>query len=122
VPHYLPGTGSQAINLPFRAEEGSSGCIPVRLFDNAQGKKKEKVSQKGEVALRGEDEFLRIWLFREATVDRRIRARGESIMVYDPSKENEPAYWLRENISVDDECVVPAGYVVRVIKAWIKFI
>jgi len=84
--------------------------------------KKEKVIQKGEKALRGEEEYLRIWLFTEATVERRIRARGESIMVYDPSKENEPAYWVRENIIADDEVIVPIGYVVRVIKAWIMFI
>ena len=82
----------------------------------------QKVIQKGEPALRGEEEFLRIWLFTQATVERRILARGESIMVYDPSKEDEPAYWVRENITVDEGCIVPVGYVVRVIKAWIKFI
>jgi len=43
-------------------------------------------------------------------------------MVYDPLQENSPAFWVRENITVDEDTVVPVGYVVRVIKAWVKFI
>jgi len=78
--------------------------------------------KKGDKALSGTEEYLRLWLFDGVDNDRRISGRGDSIVVWDPSKENEPAYWVRENITTDEETDVPVGFVVRVIKAWIKFI
>jgi len=43
-------------------------------------------------------------------------------MVYDPAKEDEEAYWAGDNIASNTEVTIPAGYVVRVIKAWVVFI
>lgn len=43
-------------------------------------------------------------------------------MVYDPSKADDPPYWVRRNITSDEETDVPAGFVIRVIEAWIQFI
>lgn len=82
----------------------------------------KKKAQKGEKAHSGEEEFFQIWLFTEKNVERKISAHGESIIVYDPSKENEPAHWVRENTTIGEEATVPIGFVVRVINAWIRFI
>lgn len=81
-----------------------------------------KKAQKGDKALSGTEEYLRVWLFDAVDYERRISGRGDSIVVWDPSKENETAHWVRDNITTDEETDVPAGFVVRVIKAWIKFI
>jgi len=79
--------------------------------------------KKGETALSGEKhEYFNVWLFGESSTERKISCRGKSIMVYDPAKEDEEAYWAGDNIASNTEVTIPAGYVVRVIKAWVVFI
>ena len=78
--------------------------------------------QNGDKALAGEEEYLEIFLFPAKDYDRRISARGESIIVWDPSNKNDPAHWERDSITENEEADVPANCVVRVIQAWIKFI
>ena len=78
--------------------------------------------QKGDKARSGTDEYFKIWIFGAEDHERTICGRGESIMVYDPSTENAEPYWVRENIEIEESTVVPAGYVVRVIKATVRFI
>lgn len=80
-------------------------------------------TQRGVKALSGEEhEHFKLWLFGADQNERKISCRGESIIVYDPSKEEEDAYWEGENITINTEAVVPAGHVVRVINAWVVFI
>jgi len=78
--------------------------------------------QNGDMALSGTEEYLNLWLFDGVDYDRQISGRGDSIIVWDPSQENVPAHWERENITSNEDTDVPAGFVVRVINAWIKFI
>lgn len=78
--------------------------------------------KKGDKALSGTEEYFKIWLFEKVDYNRRISGRGHSIMVWDPSKDNAPPYWVRENTTVDEDTDVPAGFVVRVIEAWVRFI
>lgn len=55
--------------------------------------------------------------------NRKIEGRGKLIQIYDPTKDmSSPAYWEYENEDVSDDSIVPAGYEVRVVGAWIKFV
>lgn len=58
-------------------------------------------------------------LFREADYERKIRGKGQSIMIYDPKVDYaSPPHWENgSDPSKEEIAIVPAGYRVRVIAA-----
>jgi len=77
----------------------------------------------GERALSGKPELIKgIKIFPEVNYDRNIEVqRGSSVQIYDPTlPTNTAPYW--EVIFDSGKSIVPAGYVVKVMKATVLFI
>ena len=73
-------------------------------------------------ALKGEDKYINVKLFKGVDYNRKIEGRGKLIIIYNPKVDiNTPLYQEYKDDSKDREKVVPARYKVRVIGATIKF-
>ncbi|KAH8595130.1 hypothetical protein B0O99DRAFT_159658 [Bisporella sp. PMI_857] len=77
----------------------------------------------GTQALAGEEEHIKgVKLFPAVNNERKIEGRGKSIIVYDPNAPMDTSpYWEHHDSTTDGTGTVPAGYVVRVIGAFVKF-
>lgn len=71
-------------------------------------------------SLEPEQKYYSIKFFDSAGYDRYIKCRGTLISVYDPSatQGSEP-YWKYKNTVVNATHLVPAGYEVEVLDAWV---
>jgi len=72
-----------------------------------------------------EGEYIKVKgvkLFPAEDAERTITGRGKSIIVYDPNAAMDTApYWEHHSDTEYGTGTVPAGYVVRVIGAYVKF-
>lgn len=75
-----------------------------------------KAAKRGEKALRGEQEYLPNYYFEEAEETRWLTGRGEEIMIYDPANVADTT----KRYTTVDALEIPKGYVVEVIRAWVK--
>lgn len=77
--------------------------------------------QRGDKALRGEEEYLSLHTFDVVDHDRWITGRGTLITVYDPNAaDNSKPYWEHENTTEEGKNLVPKGFKVRVIDGSVK--
>jgi len=80
------------------------------------------MSETGAKALKGDPEFIQGKIFNEAAHARTITGKGTLIQIYDPKADmSSPPYWEYEDESKDGSHNVPAGHVVRVVAATVKF-
>jgi hypothetical protein len=78
-------------------------------------------AQRGDIALRGQEEYLPSHRFLAVDYERTITGRGTSIIVFDPRAGKEtPLYWNYENTQEDASSPVPPGYEVEVIDGLVK--
>ncbi|KAF2278960.1 uncharacterized protein EI97DRAFT_431189 [Westerdykella ornata] len=73
-------------------------------------------TRRGDKALRGEDEYLSSHYFEGEDETRWLTGRGELITVYDPT--NIPG--TTSTYTTATKLEIPKGYVVEVIRAWVK--
>lgn len=61
-------------------------------------------------------------LLEAVNYDRYIKCRGTLILVYDPTapKGSEP-YWKYKDTAINQIHLVPAGYVVEALDAWVEW-
>lgn len=74
----------------------------------------------GSIALAGEVEYIRAFIFEAVDEDRylEVKGRGTLILIIDPTNaDNTKPY---EDIEEDTNILVPAGYKVKAIDAYIK--
>ena len=77
--------------------------------------------QIGAKALAGEWEFIHAILFDAVDRERKISCRGKSISIFDPNAEPQAEPYWQHHENTNAEKVVPKGYEVRVIAAYVKF-
>lgn len=73
-----------------------------------------------------DDEFegqaiIKFQLFSAVDEERKIICRGKSIRVYHPDTPEKAPHYEHHDINKLGEGTVPAGYVVRVIGGYVKF-
>jgi hypothetical protein len=60
--------------------------------------------------------------FQQLLLKGKITGRGKSIIFFDPNAPMDtPPYWEHHSSTQDGTGAVPAGYMVRVIGAYVKF-
>ncbi|KAI9750424.1 MAG: Serine/threonine-protein kinase [Chaenotheca gracillima] len=75
----------------------------------------------GNIALSGEFEEIQGFIFDAVDYDRKLTGHGASIQIYDPKAEDVKPIWEIDRTDEDETSTVPAGHVVSVIGATIKF-
>lgn len=73
-------------------------------------------AKRGEKAVQGVLEYLPNFFFEEAEETRWLTGNGEEIMIYDPANVADTT----KRYTTADALEIPKGFVVEVIRAWVK--